>query len=574
MRQKSLHYLFLLTLIGVGLASCHVDDVDLSNVSVDSKVTANLSIPIGEISTSFGDLIGLISGNSNVRINNDSIIELYVDTLFTREYHAIDLKQYLGNLGANGSDKLIYPLVNAPVIPEGTKEVVSFPMVINFSGINDSTSYERLDSLVIERAKFTTNITRKDFPISINDVDSVTMVLGQQFRHHKGQKEFKLKNFKFDEDIIIELYDFTMVMMLDEDQPPSMSNVVNNADIQFKMYLNTKQNLVVNELTSAFHFTFTIDFMDYSALYGFFGANETAQDAGKVEIPLALPGNEPMILPVSDPKLQLAFTYGLSIPIQAHVNALYTTNADGTVVRSATWDDSTHVIIPLEALPISAPLDAKITDTITLDKNPKNGHADKMFEDIEIKYLGYDYKVDVNTNYRKPDGTIMDQFRLTKNTQYDLNMKVNVPMKFNKGLSIAYTDTIKDINLSQASLDSLSEMTQKKLKIDSANLSLYILSNNEIPVSLDLKLTLLNDNGQDVGLDVDTIRLPQQSVKENFIKLSTEDFEKLAQTKSMKIRAHIGDEQQPSEFQTNKRLTLKLGVTGDIQAVLNLNNGK
>ena len=571
MRQKSLHYLFLLAIIGVGLAGCQVKDVDLSNVSVDSKVTANLSIPVGEISTSFGDLIGLISGNSNVRINNDSILELYVDQHYTRQYHAIDLKRYLGQ---KESDMLIYPLVNTPLIPQGTQLPVPFTMVINFDSINDNTSDERLDSLVIERAKFTTKITTNNFPINKNDIEKVTMVLGQQFRHHKGQKEFELPGFDFDKDIPIELDDFTMVMMLDESQPPSMSNVVNNADIQFKMYLNTKQNLEVDQNTSGFHFTFSVEMMEYSALYGFFGANETAQDADKVEIPLILPGNEPMVLPVSDPKLQLMFTYGLSIPIQAAVNALYTTNADGTVIRSATWDDSTHAIIPLEALPVTVPLDATITDTITLDKDPKNGHIDHMFEDIEVKYLGYDYKVDVNTNYRKPDGTIMDQFRLTKNTMFDLDMHVNVPMKFNKGLRIAYTDTIKDINLSQVSLDSLYEMTQKKLKVDSANLSLYILSKNDIPVSLNLTLTLLDDNGQDVGLNINTIQLPQESEKENFIKLNTEDFEKLARTKSMKIRAQIGDEQKPSAFQTNKRLTLKIGVTGDIQAVLNLNNSK
>ena len=69
----------LLAMAGIGLAGCH-SDVNLGEVTVDSNVKARLTLPIGEVSATFGDLIGLLGDQAQVTINNDSIIELSVST--------------------------------------------------------------------------------------------------------------------------------------------------------------------------------------------------------------------------------------------------------------------------------------------------------------------------------------------------------------------------------------------------------------------------------------------------------------------------------------------------------------
>jgi len=573
-------------MLGIGFTGCK-SDVDLSSVNVDSKVNARVAIPLGEITTTFKELIGLIPDTANIHFGENGEIDLFVKEHYTRQYHAIDLERYIGT---TASDMLIMPLVNAPIIPQSTVDTVPFDMIVNFDGINDDTSDERLDSMVITQAKFTTKVTTLDFTIKDEDIEKVTMVLGSQFRRAKG-KELELTNFHLGQDVPITVDDFTLIMMLDESQPPSIHNVVKNADIQFKMYLNTKNNIVVTA-TSAFHFDFRVEMMEYTALYGFFKAGNMAQDAGTVDIPLTIPGNEPMILPVKNPEIRMLFTYGLSMPLNVDVRELATVSSDGQK-SPATWNGVPYTTIELkDVVPVSAPLTETVTDTILLDNSAEHGAIDKMFLN-EVKKLAFDYSVyadtlreirDANGNIVKDiygNDSIMNQFRLTKETTFDLDMDVNVPMEFNKGLKIAYTDTIDSVNLSRASLDSLAAMAGDMLTIDSAKLYLVLTVTNEIPVSFEFDLTLLDDQEKAInldsfkgikleGADIDASGKVTEVVTVNSILVKTEDFDELAKTRKIKIRARVGDDQKPSTFLTDKSLRIKINIAGDVQAGINM----
>ena len=80
MRQKTVHYLFLVVLMGIGLAGCK-SDVKLDDLTVDGKIKAKLDLPIGEVTTTFGDLIGLMKFDekTNVIINENGIHEDFLD---------------------------------------------------------------------------------------------------------------------------------------------------------------------------------------------------------------------------------------------------------------------------------------------------------------------------------------------------------------------------------------------------------------------------------------------------------------------------------------------------------------
>lgn len=578
MRQKSLHYLFLFVMLGIGFTGCK-SDVDLSNLNVDSKVNARVSIPLGEISTTFGDLIGLIpNSSSNIRIGENGMIELFVDQHYTREYHAIDLTEYLGT---TESEKFILPMIGSPLIPAGMDTIVPFDMTIKFDGVNNPASInsERLDSMLIEQARFTTKVVPADFAIKDEDIEKVVMVLGQQFRRAKGT-EIELPNFRLNEDVSIIIDDFTLVMMEDETLPPSFDNVVQQAEVWFDVYLKAKNNIIVTP-TSSLHFSFKVEMMEYSALFGFFGAGDMTKDSDLIAIPLDIPGGEPMVLPVKEPEIKMLFTYGLSMPLQVELKELATISSDGTKSH-ATWNGNNSTVIQLEnVLPVNAPLNAVVTDSsILLDNTAAHGAIDKMFLK-DVKELAYNYKLDVDTQ-RVIDGKVMNQFRLTKNTQFDLDLHVNVPMEFNKGLKVAYTDTIKDVNLERASLDSLSKMTGDILKVDSAEAYLVLTINNEIPVALELDATLLDDKNNAIALDSfkgiaikgatydSATNSATDAVTVHTIGIHTEDFEELAKTKSIKLRTRIGDDQNPSSFLADKKLTIKMLVTADVQAAINL----
>ena len=97
MKSKTLHYLFILAVAGIGLAGCK-SDVQLNDISVDSKVKAKVSLPIGEVSSSFGDMIGVFSSMADVRINEQGLLELTVKEHREREFHQIVLTDYIGEV--------------------------------------------------------------------------------------------------------------------------------------------------------------------------------------------------------------------------------------------------------------------------------------------------------------------------------------------------------------------------------------------------------------------------------------------------------------------------------------------
>lgn len=575
MKPKTLHYLFILAMAGISLTGCK-SDVNLGDVTVDSKVNARLTLPIGEVSTKFADLIGMVNEGAGISINEDGVLEYNIWQHYDREFHKIVLTDYVGNVEQDMLIQSVNP--SLVLIPAATEKDVPFNLVINFNGVNDDTSNERLDSMVIEEARFTTKISTKNLTVTDNDIQKVVMELGPQFRRAKG-KSIELPDFHLDQDVPIVLDNFTLVMMADETKDPANDNVVNTASIRFILTLKTGENVVV-AANSGFHFTFKVEFMEYSALYGYFEPGTQTAHADEVGVPFEIPGGEPMVLPIKEPQITLKFTYGVSMPLSVRVNEISAIHPDGTKTY-ATWGGSSSSLLQLySVLPINAPLDATIQDSsIMMNKEPQNGAIDRFFQK-EVKKLGYDYKLEVDRS-RVVNGAVMKQYRMTQNTKFGLDFNFKMPFVFNPGLNVAYADTIKDIDLSRADLDSLAAMTNGIItKIDSAELSLYIVVENNIPVDMEIDAIFLDESESPLALDqLKGIQIEgatmsgsqvtaAKSVKT--VAIHTEDFDEIAKTKAIRFRARIGDDQKPSTFLADQKLSIKLGVTGDVQAVLNL----
>lgn len=579
MKQRTLHCLFLIAMVGIGLAGCH-SDVNLGDVTVDSKVNARLSLPIGEVSATFGDLIGLVNEGVGISINEDGVLEYNIWQHYDREFHKIVLTDYVGNVEKDMLIQSVNP--SLVMIPAATEVDVPFELVINFGGVNDDLSDERLDSMVIEEARFTTKISTKNLTITDNDIQKVVLELGPQFRRAKG-KSIELPDFHLDQDVPIVLDNFTLVMMADETKDPGNDNVVNQANIRFILTLKTGENVIV-AANSGFHFTFKVEFMEYSALYGYFEPGNQTSHADVIDVPFSIPGGEAMVLPIKEPQITLKFTYGLSMPLSVRVNEISAYHSDGTKTY-ATWGGSSSSLLQLySVLPISAPLDATIQDSsIMMNKEPQNGAIDRFFLK-EVKQLGYDYKIEVDKN-RVVNGAVMKQYRMTQNTQFGLDFNFKMPFVFNPGLNVSYADTIQDIDLSRADLDSLAAMTKGVItKIDSAELSLYLVIENNIPVDMQLDATFLDEDNsplaldqlKDIEIEGATMSGSQVTAAKTVktVAIHTADFDKIAKTKAIKFRARIGDDQKPSTFLADQKLKIKLGVTGDVQAVLNLELNK
>ena len=582
MKSKTLHYLFILAVAGIGLAGCK-SDVQLNDISVDSKVKAKVSLPIGEVSSSFGDMIGVFKSitdsTTEVRINEQGLLELTVKEHREREFHQIVLEDYIGKVEKTITLQEVDPTLT--VIPKKTEITVPFTLTVTFNGINDETTDERLDSMVIDQARFTTHISTNNLTITDNDIQNVTMVLGDRFRRAKGNS-IDLPDFHLDKDVPIVIDDFTLVMMADESIEPSKSNVVNQADIRFDVLLKTGENVTV-AANSGFKFQFKVEMMSYKALYGYFKPGKETSDDSSVDVPLKIPGDEPFCLPAKDPQIDLTFTYGMSMPLQVYFRSLKAIHPNGEETP-AVWDGNTSTTKVLRNIvPMDAPYDASVQSTVRLDKDPIDGGSIDKFFEKEVQALAYDYELLINEAdmYAKN----IKQFRLTKDTKFELDFAFKMPFEFKKGLNATYADTIKDINLERAQLDSLAAMTNGIVtKIDSAELTLYLSIYNEIPVNLVMDAEFLDGeknkldfdvlkNIQIVSADMKSLTEIEPVTNVVTVPIHTEDFEELAKTKAIRFKLHLGDDQKESAFPAKNRLKIKAGVTGNIEAVLNLELG-
>lgn len=582
MKSKTLHYLFILAVAGIGLAGCK-SDVQLNDISVDSKVKAKVSLPIGEVSSSFGDMIGVFKSitdnTTEVRINEQGLLELTLKEHREREFHKIVLEDYIGKVENTITLQEVVP--GLTVIPQNTEITVPFTLTVTFDGVNDNTSDERLDSMVIDTARFTTRISSSNLTITDNDIQKVTMVLGERFRRAKGTS-IELPNFHLDQDVLIEIDDFTLVMMKDESAEPEQSNVVNEADIRFDVLLKTGENVIV-AANSGFKFQFQVEMMSYKALYGYFKPGKETSDDSSVDVPLKIPGDEPFCLPAKDPQIDMTFTYGMSMPLQVYFRSLKAIHPNGEETP-AVWDGNTSTTKVLRnSVSMNAPYDASVQSTVRLDKDPIDGGSIDKFFEKEVQALAYNYELLINEAdvYARN----IKQFRLTKNTKFQLDFAFKMPFEFKKGLSATYADTIKDINLERAQLDSLAGMTNGIVtKIDSAELTLYLSINNEIPVDLVMDAEFLDEDKNkldfDVLKDIKIVGADMKSLTEIepvtnvvTVPIHTEDFEKIAKTKAIRFKLHLGDDQKESAFPAKSRLKIKAGVTGNIEAVLNLELG-
>lgn len=575
MRKKSLHYLILIAVMGAGLASCR-SDVTLDNMSVDGQVNAKLSLPVGELTTSFSKMMGLFGQDAKIIVNEQGLLEMMIDEHHVRDFHQIELKDYIGKINENADIP-----GGASTIYKNTQVDLPFPLTIHFDGVNNDLVEERLDSMVIDLARFTTRITPINLNISDGDIQKVTMKFGPQFRRAKGT-EIVLPDFHLGSDVPIEIDDFSLVMMKDVKADPGNTNVINTAEITFVLTLKTGQDVVVSS-SSKLNFLFEVEMMSYNALYGYFRPGEETKDSSVLEVPISMPGNYPFVMPAKEPEITLAFTYGMSMPLEVYFNYIKAIHSDGTETF-ATWDGSKTTTETLRnILPVDAPLNDSAQSSIILNKSANSGAVDRFFEK-EVTDMAYNYELMINKTEADKKG--MKQFRLTKNTNFVMDFHFKMPFNFKKGLDATYADTIRDIQLEKASLDSLAAMSGGIItKIDTAELALYLVITNEIPVQLLLDIEFLDENDQVLPITpLKNVKIAPAEMKSltditptastATMNIHTKDFDHLSKTRSMRMLIHMGDDQKESAFPANKKLSIKIGVTGDIQAALSLELGK
>ena len=197
------------------------------------------------------------------------------------------------------------------------------------------------------------------------------------------------------------------------------------------------------------------------------------------------------------------------------------------------------------------------------------------------------------------------QIRITPNTSIRIDAVCSLPFIFNKNLHIDYTDTIRNINLSAYSIDSLlSEVEVVEKPVKTTDVTVVLHAENEIPVDIKAYMRCLDESGKIINdpedaskplilFEQDTVVLKAQPYIKNggqwvpdakggetiiTASMTKAKMDLMPSIKNIVYYARIDDQSLQEAYAKgleniritdDQGLTLKIGLTAHLDALLN-----
>ena len=605
MKSTSSIFVHILATLCAVLVSCDFKaDIDMNNVDMTTSLSTSLSLPVGSMSMKLGDFIGSESF-SQITIDEQGRY-LYQDTItVARSYHPIDLSDYVSTTSSRWSIaneihqleqqlKEMYPYLGAlgsiplPItLPAGLAFDIEFPIDINLKQLNIDYAYQRVDSVIINLAHFTSKYTLENIDFQWDDIKSIQIILNENFRRAEGDTlNLPLSSKGFGKDLPIDIQDFHLILMKDITAPSSPENIVDSIPLKIRFHIETSQPLTLSH-DQYITYDFELNFIDYSAMYGYFAASTLMSDEMTNKPIESLWSNwsifDNWLMPVSEPSVEFIVTHSLAVPLLVHLTHLYTSSENGDS-RYATFDASHSQLgkrIPLPAqIAVTDPLDKHAHDTIRLDYTNENGNIDNLFT-ISPKTISYAFEVETDTTTR------VQQYRITDDTNIELTTAISIPFAFNDSVRIIYSDTIKDVNLSAIQIDSLLEEIHVIKQVEDAQLQLYLTVENSIPLAIEGNFTFYNADNQIVSLSAQSdsvfniaIDCPEniadgiaQAPSINQIPVITitkDDLNALASVRYIVFQAALGKNTTAVTLTPDAALRIHMSIAADADLILDL----
>ena len=529
MKINLLNTFSMLILAGSMLVGCR-SDVDLKDVDATADVSINLPVPVGSLKITTGDFLGMASSQ-----------KIYVDTVdgrnlitwkdtfsMNRTFHPVDLKQYLsGNtFSVNIYDKLkevkyefpagsgnmvdLMSMGNTIYLPKGYShhDSLSFVMPLKLNGINDDQCGERIDSASITNADFGTKINRLNFDyLKWEWIDSVKLDMGEHITPHDGSSRIVTIYSKatskvndYGEDLPILLKNFTLDLIKDKTKDVGFNNALDSCSFNAKVFFTIPEQVTVNVPTNAsIQYDFSVRFIDFEALWGWFEPSTQMYDEGVFDISRAfddLAFLKKSRLPFAEPRIMADVATQVAGALVVSGEYLYAEDSYN-VKRYAMFTDEDGIESPkfrkrLNKGQYLDPHNSQLTDTakfeLLFDNTPQNGKINQMFIEMPQK-IAYKFIFNFDTTQTK-------QIRVQPNTFVDFHAEAKLPMYFMDSLAINYTDTMSNIGLSSVDIDSLERSTNWLYSLRSTSkVDLVITVENAIPLALRAKFKCLDEKG-------------------------------------------------------------------------------
>ncbi len=571
----------LLLLCTIALWSCKVKDVDLENIDPAAEVNLGLALPVGTISATIGDFLGDSAISNLIQVREDGVL-FFCDTFdFIKAYSKYNLTEHISNV-ANTFYLKDHSIPAGISIPrDGHEQTLSFDMTMKLNDINEQFSEARIDKVIVKDAKFVSTISVADFGLRKDEITSVKLVLGDAFICSGGNEiDIPFQNYDFNTEIPINLSEFTLNLMKDQNAEPSNTNILNQLDFTLKVAIKPNNGSAIDvTANSAIQYSLSLAFLDYHAIYGIFNPSNQMHDADTVDITEAWSAwnsIKGLKLQLAEPEIRLHVLHQMSIPLTLYGDFLFTEDAEGNQ-EFATFDGKQNLVWELEnTLPIDAPFTDYCENIFTFNHESKNGEINRLFK-LRPDILGYKFNI-------VPDFTKQKQARISNNIDITLHAETIIPFIFDPGVEIGYSDTISDIDISQLSLDSLLADVNFIDSLKTTDLKLYITATNWLPFDIDAKFRFLDESMNEIALTLaegNKLHIAGPTLVENreikepgksalLISIDKENFEKLTTVKNIIYDASLGKNTATVKLLDTSRLKLQIGLAADVDAILNL----
>lgn len=594
------------------LSGCQKDKLYINDTDLSAELDLGLAFPVGTMRATIGDFLG------------GSVQNLYVDSVenngvFTYKgsyermlrYHDVDLGQYISS--TDMTMKVYNRLKDESfvhdhrVVGTGTPFVLTYPMTLKLSGINKDVSFERLDSALIKNARFVSTIQKNpDLPLQWEWIDKVTIDLGSAFHRPQGNEITvydKRRNgdnrYNYGSEIPISVDEFSLCLMKNK-QPHRWTeyenNVLDSCDFHINFHITiptTAGELYVSD-DAAFDYTLQVQFIDYYAIWGMFQPSGDMHDEDVVDMAKEWDmwhKFRQATLPFAQPRADVHITTRVAGALMVYGDYLYVKEASGKRQDVELGDEyNPYYFKKGQYLSLDSEIGDSVTMTLTFDKN--HGNLQQAFA-VRPDYVGYKYHIDFNQQETP-------QVRITPNTGVHFRVDYRLPFIFKENMGVQYADTIRDVDLSRFTLDSLLGSVPYLDSLKSGDLKLIIKLQNTIQLGMTGVFRALDADGNAVidpttgepfqltGSDTITIAPPtfayqngtwvvtQPHEQTEIISVTPDKFDALAQIKSIAFDATIDNKALNYAFEQgnfNTRLTddanlkIGIGIAAQVEAV-------
>lgn len=581
-------------LAGCMLFSCQ-SDIDFSNIDPKSEVDMGVALPLGSLRATLGDFIG--HGEiPNLVVDQDSVFH-YIDTiqLPVKEYRYINLKDYIIKNETTLEFKIKEQTGGASLIPASPTAVqLRFPMELGMQGINTDATNERIDSIWISKALFYSTINTNHFDLKWSDIESVQLELGKQFKHPDGKYvTIPISGYGYGQKIEIPIEDFMLDLMDPNDHTPG--HTVNK--IKFWMIFNVKPSAPITVYEdSKFTYDMEVSLIDHKAIWGLFEAGNQMRDQGTIVMDSVWDGwkdVKELKVRFAEPSIDVHVWHKVAAPLLMHIDYLKAVNSDGDSAR-ATWAKTSGAVgwdeFPLDnKLTPDKPLDASVENHRRFSNSEYEGHIDQLF-DVRPDTFHYSYYLKLDRNVDN-----FPQHRIVKDVGVTGYAAVDIPFKFKDSVNLDYSTIMDSKNLTRYQLDSLLalvDLSTEDVEVKTSDLYLIVDIENYIPFNLEANLIFYDSLKRELPLNLienkekNEILLKAPTIvpgssgygevtepsKERFVlSVDKNDFDRLAEIKSIYLHASIiGNDNQPCRIKTDAALVVHIGVSGRIDAVVDV----